>query len=354
MDIICFLNSKDVAEYLESIKYDFTPEQAAYVIHNSKKHNLAQKQAAWQELIEKYSDFHLSKRRSDLPDGITLGEFLKKYIALQNKLIDECKTGSGIYTYTYLSKDDGYWVDGRGYYDSYDKCINAVKEEFDEYELLKIRITKSHFNVKYDGGIQLDITPDGKALDVCANCISDEEQEILNYFDWCWVDIPTPFKSGDVVMLLNEPYNEKSNERDRTFVLTSIVNWDSKKLKENGYSNGKYKCNSVDYVWQDGHKEYLKAEGDGTDMCAYGYGIIDGGQIFYDSFGSYLDLEYYRGEFNDSMGILKALSSFEKGDINAELLVNSCAFMRQKEALKRASCHLEWYTDEGKKLAGLK
>ena len=54
------------------------------------------------------------------------------------------------------------------------------------------------------------------------------------------------------------------------------------------------------------------------------------------------------------MGILKALSNYEKGNIDTELLINACNILYLQEVLKNASLCLDCYTDEGKKMAGLK
>lgn len=43
MDIFKFLNSKDVKKYLQDIKYEFTPEQALFVILHSRNTSIKEK-----------------------------------------------------------------------------------------------------------------------------------------------------------------------------------------------------------------------------------------------------------------------------------------------------------------------
>lgn len=50
-DYTKFLNSRDIAHYLRKIGYEWTPEQAMYVIHAAAENSIGEKHAAYEELI---------------------------------------------------------------------------------------------------------------------------------------------------------------------------------------------------------------------------------------------------------------------------------------------------------------
>ena len=289
MDVLDFLNSKDISQYLREIDYHLSPIQAAYVIFASDKYGVVQKQAAWRELINDYPDETLKTRRGDLPNML-LGDFLKQFIAIQNELIAECETGEGIYSYEYFSKDDGYWIEERGFYKDFASCFQAIKDDLDENEYEKIRIKKNYFG-EGRKSIELELLPGGEVFDVTESAfLSGEKSDIFDAFTWFWIDIPMPFKRGDIVKIISEPFHEKQNEWDDVVVLTDMSNWDSKTLKENGYKNGKNKRDHVDFAWRNKHIWRLKEDGDETDMDVYGYGIYDDGTVFHEVWFPYLNV----------------------------------------------------------------
>ncbi len=353
VDILSFFNSRDIADYLRQTAFTLSPVQAAYIIHESTKYGVSQKQTAWEDLIKSYPDELVKARRRGLPD-MPLGEFLKRYIALQNEFIRECKTGEGIFSYEYFSPEDGYWIGNNGFEKDFQSCLQAAKDDLKDDEYEKIRIEKRYFGKRWTE-ITMDLLPDGEVWNINESAfLSGENHAIFGAFGWFWIDIPTPFKRGDIVKLITEPYHERPEEWEGVIVLTDMANWNSKKLKENGYLNGKSKRDHVVFARRNKHIWRLKEGGDLTDMNIFGYGICEDGTVFHDVWFPYLNAEYYRGEFNGKMGIFKALSSYEKGEIDAELLINACNIRYLREVLKNASEYLSCYTDEGLKLAGLK
>ena len=113
MDITRFLNSKDIATYLRRIRYEFTPEQAMYVVHAAAEIPLAEKYAAYEELIEMYPDHALRERRQGVFKDQTVASFLRTYMERENALLAEFKRDGddAVCTYDYFSKEDD--VSGR-------------------------------------------------------------------------------------------------------------------------------------------------------------------------------------------------------------------------------------------------
>lgn len=79
MDIYRFLNSRDVRKYLQDIKYEFTPDQALYVILDSRNSSVQERHEALKELAETYPDYIIEKRRSDIKPQ-PLKQFAESYI----------------------------------------------------------------------------------------------------------------------------------------------------------------------------------------------------------------------------------------------------------------------------------
>lgn len=179
MDIIKFINSKDIAEHLQKIKYKFSPIEAMLLIHLSRNISLKEKHEAYKELIRLYPDCVVEQRRSDI-ETQKLSSFLTELIKRQNNLIEKCqKEGDkAFYFSAYFSKEDGAWVDERDYYnavwETYRECF---KDSVDEYAQ-KIKITKKYIeNCDY---ITLTLLPDGTILDVQCPV---EEDPYIDYFE---------------------------------------------------------------------------------------------------------------------------------------------------------------------------
>ena len=123
-----------------------------------------------------------------------------------------------------------------------------------------------------------------------------KQHEIYDIFDEMWVDVPTPFKKGDILYGPN-PF-VMGFRHCEPFVLLDVCNNESKEQTDK-----------------------LKQGGDISDMTADGYWQRENGQIYWECMHDYLSLEYYDGEFKDEKRILKALSSFLKGEITEVMLM---------------------------------
>ena len=80
MNIYEFFNSQDIANHLNEINYQFTPLEMAFVIYHSSYKTFAEKEQAWNELIETAPDckmMHMSVGYKELYiDYPSLHEFL--------------------------------------------------------------------------------------------------------------------------------------------------------------------------------------------------------------------------------------------------------------------------------------
>lgn len=84
MDIIRFINSKDIAEHLRKIKYKFTTIQAAWLIWQSIDTTLKEKHAAWSNLIVEMPDCEMPERGMCRYKH-SIHDFLKQYMDIENR-----------------------------------------------------------------------------------------------------------------------------------------------------------------------------------------------------------------------------------------------------------------------------
>lgn len=59
----------------------------------------------------------------------------------------------------------------------------------------------------------------------------------------------------------------------------------------------------------------------------------------------YVDLEYYRGEFNGDERVLLPIKYFLGGDIDEESFAKSCEIIKKQEEIKAG---IDWLLDEWK------
>lgn len=358
MDIISFINSRDVAEYLRKTDYKFSPEEAMFVVHGGRNIPVAKKHRAYEELIARYPDYRLTERRDGLFKNQTLAEFLRVYMKRETELIAECKRegDDAIYSYAYYNKNDG-WV----YPKSFDPIFHTFRECFDdafgdenaEYTE-KIIIIKKY--IGKNQSIELELLSDGTALGLDTFNIDDG---IVSAFDWMWVNIPTPFKRGDIIIPCTEKIwdGHRHEEGEGVFVLSELFTWGSAELVENGYKNSKlHGDNDRDFAHADKLLSLFSDTGDTSDMRAAGYFIASDGTVIREhthGLETYLDYEYYRGEFKGKMRMLKAVSNYVKGLIPIELLLRAYQITLTEHNFAEAKVGLDWFDSDALELAGL-
>jgi hypothetical protein len=118
----------------------------------------------------------------------------------------------------------------------------------------------------------------------------DDDIRVLDLAHLFYVDIPTPFKRGDILYFRNQ-YGEE--EGIDAFVLDSLSS-DDPKL----------------------HERYLRGEiGDGSDLMGNGYFVNDSGFIYWDHAGVCDYFEYYTDRLEGKERILHYVSLFIKDKI---------------------------------------
>lgn len=217
MDIFKFINSRDIRDYLKQIKYEFTPQQMAWLIYYSNKTTLQEKYDAWNELIETTPDCEANT----LPyfgEAKSLHTLLKKHITLSKKYVDKYlnlneENGDPHFYKVRLweaprDDDSGYGEETLvGYYASYKDGCDAIKEELVEtyndtsdYQMLYANIDRIYLGS--DGGSYISVDLDRELNITSAYFPASTEEEnfiLFGAFDGQWHPFPTPFKKGDII-----------------------------------------------------------------------------------------------------------------------------------------------------------
>lgn len=159
MNISEFLNSNSVKKYLAEIGYDFSPQEAAFIVWNSDK-TIKEKIAAWTEIIEVMPDCAV-RCRFDYPQYASLKKFLRNYIDLVSRVgenADEKKLNDDDY-YLYTAFEF-MWFDIPTPFRKGDIVYSKSKyiEKSDKYVLIDVANWKKEDYIKNraDCGDDLD------------------------------------------------------------------------------------------------------------------------------------------------------------------------------------------------------
>ena len=88
MNIYRFINSKDIRFHLQSLRYDFTLPEAAFLVWQCIDATLEEKHEAWCELIRTMPDCGMQKRRN-MSAIKSMHDLLQDYMKLEQKLLRE-------------------------------------------------------------------------------------------------------------------------------------------------------------------------------------------------------------------------------------------------------------------------
>ena len=208
-----FINSGDIRDHLSKLNYAFTPLECAYLVWQSKRHNLNEKLEAWKDIIDTMPDCPVEKRLN-CRGWDSLRDMLRGYIALEEKCLSlfRKKDSNAFYEYSlysfeplgYTPGDGDYcWVGGIGSFRSWKDCYHVI---FKNNKGCHFRIAKRYLDVlsptnACEPRIFVEYDEKGTILDVCVNNwlnffpLTEEENDLMNHsFRWMFVDIPIPFE----------------------------------------------------------------------------------------------------------------------------------------------------------------
>lgn len=334
MHIYDFVNSKDMRDYLQEIQYQFTALEAASIVYLCEKATLDQKIKAWQEIINTMPD-------RPIPEGLdprtkqfgSIHSLLKSYITSQKRKIENFSLGDGcIYTYNIYAE--------QLFFEEYTSCVNSYEKEkctrdFPSSWISKYLLHKSENIEKYSEVGSICFNDKMEIMDIYEKTHMDEH--FIRDVFYMFYNIPTPFKRGDILVNYRVHVDAISY---RPFVLSYMITWDSKEMLRRGFKRCEYPhpmgCSVKE--WDRILKNKLK---NGTPENRWEEGVCINKQDNKDNLERvffmtrHIDLEYYRGTLEGFERQLQVYSCYEKNEISAEFLTDSCFAIRFEEYSKR-------------------
>lgn len=373
MNIYPYINSKDVADHLKDLEYQFSAAEKAYLVYLSRGVTLEEKLAAWELIIAEDPDCEMLFVRGDDRFEST-HEFLRRYIDFQRRILVEFfDNADAIYfpaEARYSGEEDGFcYIDGRTNcftwteyerrpFSSLDECIDYLRREReddgDTFDLY--RIEKAFLSTCAGDDYRCDrmlLNDSFQALEVDIGKLSDEDFELEIVFENAFVALPVPFRYGDMVV---EParYSYYSRGEARPFVFDSLKFWDLDTLRDKGI----YVSPEREHIFRDKIPERLARHSfDCSHMVAMGYEMGGGDNclmrqpycIWNDEFGAcnnYLLLEFCREPLKDNFRILEVVSDALQGKANPAEIINRVNHIALSGEAKKMRDELSWqYND---------
>ena len=331
MNIYKFIDSRDIRKHLKNIGYKFNSFECAYLVWLSEQ-SIEAKHNAYNEIIETMPDMPLTENMLHCAGkNYTLHPYLKKLMKIEDGLIEELKEPDDFYYYSVKWGDK--WFDSSDYFGDYEQCIADFRKRYEEDGVKIFRIRKTRPLLKREEKSPMIEIMYSLEKDIIyikqSDVLNDMESKLFCLFEEAWLELPTPFKEGDLLCetFKPEPFDPPT---DIPFVVKRLSTWESEERKTE-----------------------LKKQHDIWGMMSHGYYLNHVGQIEYDvRMINYLNLEYYRGELKGKKRLLKALSNFIKGEIDISLLLRSHEIILREADFEAAKAYL-LYSDEDLELAAL-
>lgn len=321
------INSKAISEHCRKIKHKFNTEELAVLIYRNRTMSIDEKISLYQELIDNYPDMEVIKRihckhynsvKDMIREEITRIQGLEQEIKKQDEDM--------LYTYGAFYKSSQGFEESSNLYKTYADVCKAINKEIQDdknNEILEYRIIKRSF-IRYDRRIieeYVIINKNSKLVNVTD---TDDNSDI----EYICLNIPTPFKKGDILVCSSNSYNCGTLFTNGKYVF--VLEW---------------LCN-----WEDKFQEALdKGRHDSSDMIGYGYYVCNYNNITLDHIFDYDCWEYFEGELDGSARILKGISSLLQDKITLDLFLDVYEEIKADNNRR----NLNWYDKEGLILAGL-
>ena len=341
MDIYRFLDSNDIRAHLQSLRYDFTLPEAAFLVWQCATAALSEKHAAWRELIQTMPDCRMEQRRN-MCEIQSMHGFLQEYIELEEKLLrDFHRESDAVYFYNILRRDEDF-CDGFSESEKYKRafptfsdCHAAVEEDICDNgseDILYIYIKRQllsepncFMTVCLNNRLEIMDISDFRCYPLTAR-----ELELIVAFEGMGFAFPTPFRRGDLVC---QKHSLKAWHcpQNVCYVLDSIAAWTNREMQENGFWRSRSDTQDMDRL----HQMLLK-DGDVTDMSLSAYSVEDR-QIIFDNVGWYLSLERFDGTLTGEQRALYPLRDLLNGKIRPDMFLDALRVLRADEEAKNTA-----------------
>lgn len=348
MDILKFVNSPYIRHYLKEIDYQPGAVEGAYLIYMSYTETLEEKMAAWEELMETVPDCAVTLGNSRRAKKSFYTQ-LRKYMDAIKKMTSEFfENKNCVYSFrchvASFCPDPDFWTEQSTLYADFDTCVTAyhdyIKETDEGYAEL-VEFTRHKIISDGEPSSCPDVflywnEADQKML---PPFIDGKDGSAPKLFEYLWVDIPTPFRCGDIVLKLSR-YESYSGG---PYVLHSLPTWDKKTMLERGVP-----ANDALLKHADARVSSRRNHGESYNMAPYA--------CYYDEHRllrmgaswscNYLDLTLAGSHLDGWNRLLLGVSSYLKGKISVEVLVNTSLMIQSRESMMERWLYMFYHEDE--------
>jgi len=301
-----YINSDDIREYWKTINYKPTPQETAWLVWQSRNHNVQQKHEAWKQLINETEDSDIVKYHPHIDELTTLHDLLRSFMEWEDEVIklffDESQLAC--YSCDWSEIDPDWYIPyDKEVYTSIDGIFKHVKravpdDDLSEEKTKRIIITKHILHKGEEASDDITLIVDSDKNVISVNRFSYTRTDVPDYikdaFDYMWFNFPVPFQKGDIIC--NKYWDGQYRLCDGPVTITGTT---------------------YDYCKK--HPDYRGS--DTTDMNVWGYFLAESGNVYAEVTDRLMDFEYYRKELRGYERQFRLLSSFLKGEINEELLL---------------------------------
>lgn len=283
-------------------------------------------------------------------DVPSVHQFLRDYMDLEKNRLEDFTQGENCVfgaDFSLLSnqewRKEPIWSDCGRLFSDYTNCLAYCRQELSE-EIGRVRIWKQALGGGdvHRNSLTLTAKLEPLRLDMSPTCDLDD------VFPSLWVDLPTPFRRGDIVWDPSREPGFPHCDKSVPFVLDFCDNWNTSQMLENG-------VRPELALRGDKLVEKHRLHGDTSDMGAQGFAFHreKGFWREFGGFAKYLNLEYYPGPLEGNDQVLALLSQFLKGELGVRSLVERVENILHQEPYEsiRGFCRRE-YTKEAQELAG--
>ena len=330
-EILKFVNSKDIQKHLKEIGYEFNALEAAWLVWQSRDSTLEERHRAWRRIIAEYPDCPIPERMNTMTQP-SLHRFLEEYMDMENRVLERFQDPDGaVFQVEYH------------FHRAEPVMENRVYSRFEPEKMMFVMDNEDDVRSVWCNRMPMD-GPDEDALHSCFSVRLDAQKRIMevdpdpgllnerdkelemDVFPGFWFDFPTPFRKGDIL-------------------------WDPQ--KPDGLCGGPFVCTSINHHGLADEKrfEYLRREADTSDMQANGLFVSAEHGVYGECMSNYINCEYYPKELTGIQRLLTPFSAYEKGEIDAELLVHACHYITLD--MEKDYTGMGWYTAETLKKVGI-
>ena len=301
MDFYRFINSRNIRNYHQEVKYEYNAAEAAWLVYQCRDACVEEKHSAWKWIIDNMDDYEVAKR-VNYHASPSIKTMIEQYMMLEDRVIAEFYKNSGVYSYSALYQDESEseWCECDVLFCDFETCWNRKDTNND---IVRYRIRKRYLDDSREITIEFDRERMEYVRSIYHNVrwdFSSEEIDLVTAFMGLWFDFPTPFKRGDII-------------------------WDPERTSCDRLCSGPFVNLGVclEGIENERVRDNIIANGDESDMTVGGYFVFRDGQVYYEVVHNYMDIEFYPQMLDGALRTLITISNYIKGEIGLDLCIRS-------------------------------